>query len=251
MDPERFRRSLNQLFEQYTDLAYKPGKGAVTSIRATELNIPPLVLRELEIALYQSVREHPQAAVDLCDLLWQDSNTEMRTIAAKMLGQLPAEFGDEVLLRIEKWAGEQADPFFEKVLLQSATISIRRNEPDELMKKAKEWCRENAVKQQQVGLQTLIILAEDPNYINLPAIFMALEPLFENAPAVLHAHMIDLLTTLLERSPVETSFFIRQMLERSPTRTALRISRKMLPLLSPESKPAVTALLRESAGKPR
>ncbi len=131
MDPERFRRSLNQLFEQYTDLAYKPGKGAVTSIRATELNIPPLVLRELEIALYQSVREHPQAAVDLCDLLWQDSNTEMRTIAAKMLGQLPAEFGDEVLLRIEKWAGEQADPFFEKVLLQSATISIRRNEPDQ------------------------------------------------------------------------------------------------------------------------
>lgn len=244
MDPEQFRRSLLSLFEQYTDLAYKPGKGAVTSIRTTDLNIPPLVLRELEIALYQSVREHPQAALALCDLLWQDPHTEMKIIAARMLGQLPSEFIDDVLQRIENWTAEQRDPFFEKVFLENGTASIRRNEPDKLMQRAKEWCENKAHNKKKTGLQALIILADDQNYINLPAIFNALELLFLDTPAALQSDIIDLMTILLKRSPVETAFFIRQMLERSATKTVVRISRKMLPLLPPESQPAIAALLR-------
>ncbi len=249
MDPETFRSNLKQLIDQYTNLSYKPGKGAVTSIQSSEVHVPPLVLRELELELYQTVREHPQAALNLCDYLWLDSNPEIKIIASRMLGHIPIEFMDEILLRIEKWAKGEPEIYSEKVFLQTASLTIRRNEPDKLMAKAREWCESDSVKDQSIGLKSLIILADDPAYINLPSIFKSFEKILVSTPAILQSDIVDLLTILLDRSPIETSFFIRRTLENSPSKSVIRASRKLLPYFPDASKPVIEALLREASKK--
>ncbi|MHC1772256.1 MAG: hypothetical protein AB9907_11060 [Flexilinea sp.] len=249
MDPEAFRINLKQLIDQYTNLSYKPGKGAVTSIQSSELHVPPLVQRELELELYQTVREHPQSALNLCDHLWLDPNPEMKIVASRMLGNIPIEFLDEILLRIEKWAKGQPETYSEKVFLQNASVTIRRNEPDRLMSKAREWCGNESVKDQSIGLHLLIILADDPVYINLPAIFKSLEKILLNTPAVLQSDIVDLLMILLDRSPIETSFFIRRNLENSPSKSVIRASRKLLPYFPEASKPVIEVLLRKAPNK--
>ena len=105
------------------------------------------------------------------------------------------------------------------------------------------------MKDQSIGLQSLIILADDPAYINLPAIFKSLEKILLNTPAVLQSDIVDLLMILLDRSPIETSFFIRQNLENSPSKSVIRASRKLLPLFSGKLQAAHRRLIEKNIQK--
>ena len=248
MDPEAFRRDLKKLIEQYSNLSYKPGKGAVSSIQSSELHVPPLVLRALELDLYQTVREHPQAALNNCDSLWKDPNNEMHIVAFKMLGNIPLDHQQGVFQRIEQWAKEPSEVYSEKTILLNATLTVRRNEPDKLLEKAKEWCQSQNLSYQSIGLKTLIILAEEPSYINLPGIFHTLEGILPETPAVLQSDLFDLLLVLLQKSEIETVFFIRQKLEQEPSKPIIRTARKLLPYFPESSRQLIQTVLRKNHG---
>lgn len=248
MDPEAFRRDLKKLIEQYSNLSYKPGKGAVSSIQSSELHVPPLVLRALELDLYQTVREHPQAALNNCDSLWKDPNNEMHIVAFKMLGNIPLDHQQGVFQRIEQWAKEPSEVYSEKTILLNATLTVRRNEPDKLLEKAKEWCQSQNLSYQSIGLKTLIILAEEPSYINLPGIFHTLEGILPETPAVLQSELFDLLLVLLQKSEIETVFFIRQKLEQEPSKPIIRTARKLLPYFPESSRQLIQTVLRKNHG---
>ena len=225
-------------------LHVKPGKGAASSIQSSELHVPPLVLRALEVDLYQTVREHPQAALNNCDFLWKDPNNEMHIVAFKMLGNIPLDHQQEVFQRIEQWAKEPSEVYSEKTILLNATLTIRRNEPDKLLEKAKEWCQSTFLKDQSIGLKALIILAEEPSYINLPGIFHTLEGILPKTPPVLQSDLFDLLLALLEKSEIETIFFVRQKLEQEPSKPIIRTARKLLPYFPESTRQSIQTVSR-------
>jgi hypothetical protein len=203
------------------------------------------VLRELELALYQTIREQPQAALTLCDVLWQDANFEMYTIATQMLGQIPLEFSSEVLARIDAWSAEALDPSERETLIHNGAHLLRQREPDRLLALAQKWTSGGTPMDQERAVLMLNYLTDDPKFINLPAVFTLLEQLLESAPTILQPELTSLFKNLFDKSQVETSFFLRQMVEKSnPGSVVHRIARKLLPLVSAQSQEVIQNLLR-------
>lgn len=246
-DPESFRDKLAQLLDHYRIMSFRSGSVALTSYQTPELHVPHLVLHELELALYQTIREQPQAALTLCDSLWDDVNLEMHTVATRILGQIPIEYIDQVLIRINEWTQKGLKHSELKVFFRNAAGLIRQKQPEKLMRSAQDWCAEPDNKNRERGIRLMIYLVEDPAFINLPAVYTALEKMLPDADAVLQPDLTELIGLLLNRSEIETSFFIRQMLENPDSGKIIRrIARKLLPKIPEPSRESIQNLLRTS-----
>ena len=245
-NPDGFRDGLMFLIDQYRTLPFRSGYGVLTSYQTPDLRIPQLVLRELELAIFQTVREQPQAALKLCDALWDDTNIEMHIVATRMLGQIPIEFSDEVLARIDHWTQIGLESSELRILIQNAAGLVRQKEPDRLLALAQKWCAQAEPTDQERGIQLLIFLVEDPQFINLPAVYSAIEKYLPAAQPSQQPELTELMDLLLERSRTETSFFLRQMLERPDSGKIIhRIARKLISKTSEQSRPAIQKILRE------
>lgn len=245
-DPFQFKEKLEAILDQYSVTSYRPGADLVREVAAPEKTVPLLVLRELDLALAQPISEHPAAAFTLCEELWNDKNLELHTVATRMLGMFPAANSARTLQFIEQRmiTGQTAGSI--RIVIENSTLSIRRTDPEILMNQLKIWCADASPQKMQAGIYGLIILANDTTYENLPAIFSALEHLFEHPQVALQQDYIELIEKLLERSQVETSFFVRQMEETRKSEITARVFRKILPHLSEPSRSAVQASLKEN-----
>lgn len=71
-DVPQFKRGLKRLLDQYADQSYRPGE-AIPLARASErLSVPPVVIHEVEAALNTLALQHPEAALQLANLLWAE-----------------------------------------------------------------------------------------------------------------------------------------------------------------------------------
>ncbi len=247
-DPEEFQSRLSQLMEKYETLSFRPGYGVLSGYQTSELRVPQLVLRELELALNPTIREQPYAALRLSETLWQQGGLEKQTVAARMLAQLPLEFADAVFERIINWSREDLEVAEVRLLIRNAAAQLRQKEPEKLLRRAQEWCAVPNLRDQIIGLEMIFFLLEDPAFINLPAVFQTLEDLLPKAGSELQSELTEILQLLLNRSQTEASFFVRQQLEKPNHGKVLpRIARKLLKTFSSQSLPRIQELLRSDA----
>ena len=243
-DPPAFRKSLADLLERFAYITIRPGSETLSAGDKPGLQIPLIVLREIDLAMLPIIHSQPQAALDICDLLWNDPDPEICVIAARILGRIPSVHSDMVLDRAGIWARKELDPLMARTLLSNASYTILRTDPEILMRKARAWYISEEKGKNNLCLEAMIILAEDRSYENLPAIFTILESLLTEASLSTQQNIFDLFKILLERSPLETIYLIRQQLQGHPNPTAIRIVRNLIPLLPEESQKSIRDKLR-------
>jgi hypothetical protein len=105
-----------------------------------------------------------------------------------------------------------------------------------------EWLSASPAASKAMGLRALVSLLEDRDFENLPIVFNLLQPLILTAPSRLHGELLEVLQSLVRRSPVETTYFLRQVLSSTSSAVSTRLIRQILPSLSPE----LQASLRKS-----
>jgi hypothetical protein len=242
--PEEFYRGLRDLLELYIDRAYRPGQ-AVTGLPILPSYRPPaLVARRLELDLTSLCQSFPEQALEVADRLWIDTYLETRLLAVMMLGQIPLSQAEGVLERLNAWARPDEDRSILEALFSRGTFRLRREGPDALLELYEGWLSNPAATHRSIGLKALLPLIQDPDFENLPPIFSALFPLVRTAPPDLFNDLGVILTALAERTPVETVYFLRQVLSSQISRDTPRLSRRVLPLLTPSQQESLKAALR-------
>ena len=245
-DPDAFEKTLRELFEKYRTSRNPTGAAILQTAQAAELSVPLIVLRELEIALFRTVADQPEAALKLSDRLMNSDTLEIRTIAARILGLAPISYSDAVFQRIENWARQSHETAELRVFIRSAGSLVRRTDAERLLDQARLWVAAGNAASQALGIEVLIYLVEFGEFQNLPAVFTLLETMLRSGSTTLQPELLDLTENLLERSPVETSFTIRLILESENRGTMTpRIARKILSKFSEPSRSAIRDLLRK------
>ena len=84
----------------------------------------------------------------------------------------------------------------------------------------------------------------DSQYENLPAVFTAISPLLQSAPPALLSDLQDVLEACLRRSPIETGFFLRQVLMMTTAPGLARLVRRIFPQLPPATQANLRDLLQ-------
>ena len=57
----------------------------------------------------KTIKSHPDAALQLSDALWAESNFDLQLLAARLLGQLPVVPPAPVIDRLQSWVRSDPD----------------------------------------------------------------------------------------------------------------------------------------------
>jgi hypothetical protein len=246
-DPPEFRKTLLDLLEKFAYTAYRSESRARAVSTRPQLQVSLILLREMDLMLIPAIREQPQAALAICDLLWNDENIDVCLIASRMLGEIPIEHAELVLDRAGEWALSGMRHMTARTLLKNATALIMRNDPEILLRKVRRWYVDPREEQNFLCLEGMSILVEDRSFENLPAIFTLVEALMGEANLQTQRSLEELFQVLYQRTPNETIYVLRQCLNDNPNITAQRVIRRLIPTFDQRFQKSLQDSLREAA----
>lgn len=240
-DPDGFLRELHNLFDSYTDRLLR-SRAIVSPVSILpSYRIPPAVMRHVELELSGKVQADPDHALSLADKLWEDGYLESRLLAAFLLGRI-LPHGDAFMDRLTTWVADTRDPALSNSLLSTSLARLRAEATEDFLKLVGNWARPSHKKMWSSAINALLPLLRDKNFHNLPAIFKIVQPILESAPATMQKDLANLVNALYAISPVETTFFLRQVVTLSTGTHIVQNIRRILPALP---KP-LQEVLRES-----
>ena len=237
--PAEFRRALTLLCESYADPSFHTEHTLIPSYR-----MPQLVIRRLEMELTAACRAHPEQALGIVDELWAETYLEPRMLAVHLLGQIPLSQAEGILERLRKWADPSEDTQMLAALFTRGTARLRAEGPDALLDLFGEWLNDPNLPKRLIGLKAMHSLIHDPDYENLPPLYNQLLPLVRAAPQNLFNELSALLTSLAQRAPTETAYFLRQVLASPTGKDTPRLTRRIMPLLSESQQESLKSILK-------
>lgn len=247
--PLEFEAGLEELLGNHADRTLRPSKAAPPSELIGSYRVPVVLMRQLELALVPSCRENPDAGLTLADHLWKHSHLEPRQLAAFLLGQYPLKPVEAVVNRISTWCQPNENRMVVQAVIEKGGRRLRAEAPDQWLALAQSWSESTQPVQQTIGIEALILMLKEPGFENLPVIFRLASPLVTSGSPALFRKLEPLLTALAHRSPTETAYFLRQILNVSAQQETIRFVRRLLPAFPAEKAEELRASLRSRSAR--
>ena len=244
-EPAEFVRQFHDLLNFYADRTRRPGRSGKPKPLIQAYNVPRQVMRRIEGDLAPQVATEPEKALALADQLWADPWFECRLLAISILGMLPLDSPDTITERLQTWGKACRENALLDALLETGAASLRAESPDNFLLLVDHWLSSGDVPSRTIGLRALPALILNPKFENLPALYRLLSPLLREASSSLESDLQRAVRALGERSPQETAYYLRQILN-TPHKAGLAvIVRRSLDVFPPEMERLLRATLRE------
>lgn len=241
--PARFRKALTDFLEQYSDRTYRAGQVVMPTSQVPSYHVPALVTQQLRLELRPYCLSDPNKILAAIDILQEDKYREALILASFLLGQVPPVPLVRHLDRLERLALATNETGLRKILLNEGTARLRCEQPAALLERVESWLGSSQVELQRAALSTLVVTTQDRSFENLPAVFRLAGSVLQNPPNGLQPQLVELLTSLVNRSSQETLYFAKQAVATSTNIATTRLVRRLMPLLSPEGQSSLRSAL--------
>lgn len=243
--PGQFVKDLSDLYFFYSDMTFQP-TGAPSAGTITAYRAPVVINRELERLLKPFAIQDPGSTFQIADLLWQTKKLEPCQLAAGLIGALPVENAENVLVWIkDKSTGVVAAELIQ-VIHEKATANLRKQDPKIWLTTLAQWYQSGDDSMRKMAIEGLAPLLKEDSFDNLPIVFDFLEPVFAKFDSHVALALINLLGLLVEKSEVETIFMLKQVLKTNQGEDLPRLIRRALPLFSMQGQNSLKACLRQN-----
>ena len=227
--PDEFLNCLHDLLDHYANRVYRPGETVHNIYKGKIYNTPQVVLNQIIIELIPLINENPKRMLLIADSLWEDDYLETRKLGISILGNIPPDEFDSVLSRIQDWSKSADNKTIMDILLLDGSKTIRQTNPAIWLDQINLWLKINKPEIQIIGLKAMLPLISDISFNDLPPLYNKIEPFFLQESYPFHNELFLILDGLIKRSPIETGFFLKQVLSSGVTKDNLRIIRKFIP----------------------
>jgi hypothetical protein len=242
--PTDFLPGLRDLFDLYANRVYRSGQSVPPTSLVQAYHVPTLVLRQLEIELTPSCKQHPAAALSLIDALWAEPMLESRILGATLLGYVPIEPPQPVIERIKGYTRPGIDTAILDALLEKGGRSLRLDRSDLWIELMDQWATDSLVFHQTAALRAITISIRDEQFINHPPVLGIFSGLLQTGSPSIQSELQTTLLSLLHSSPRETVFLLRQVLPLSNSPTTHRLVRLSLSKVPAEYQPGLRQALQ-------
>lgn len=243
-EPSIFLHELREILEFYVNRSLRSQSVAPSSVLPT-YRTPLVVLRQIEKEIGPPAEKQPLLALELADALWDEGWLETKLLAAFLLGRIPPQ-EERLLARLTAWTQAVRDPEVRAALLTTSLTRLRRETPDLFLVLVREWLHPARQRMWSNGVQALVPLISSPEFDNLPPIFEIVEPILKASPATLQYDLQELIITLYEASPDETTYFLQQILKGTKSPLPAVALRRMSPDLPPELQTSLREMIRQT-----
>lgn len=244
--PEEFVRSLLELLDAYADRVHRFGQAGEPPPKIKAYHVPSPLMRQLALELNPYAAQDLTHTLALCELLWAVPMLEPRLLAAILLGQAPLTPIERVLERVQQWAQPLSEDRLLNTLVQQGLSRASREQPGRLLQQCSEWLGNEDIGLQRLGLKSYQLLVSNPNFDNLPAILHQITPLLRGTPFAIKPDIMDLLIALAQRSPKETAYSLRQILEAPEVHETAWLIRQVMRYFPAETQASLRTALRQS-----
>jgi DNA alkylation repair enzyme len=229
-DPDGFLRELHNLLDIYADRTIRPGAISSPVVVLPTYRVSPSVVRHFEFELGTKTKNNPGPTLSLADKLWEDGYYESRSLAAFLLGQV-SPYNEKYQIRLNAWVAETREPNISQLLISKGMVRMRKEAPELYLKQLEQWALPSRKKMWNSAINALLPLLKDKNFHNLPAVYNIAAPLIESAPATMQNELSILIGALYDSSPIETTFFLRQLITLATKPHTITNIRRILPTL--------------------
>ncbi len=241
--PAVFIRELHEMLDFYVNRTLRTRQTTAPSSVLPTYRTPTVILRRIEVELIPLAERNATQALALADELWDAGYLETRLLAAFLLGHIPPQ-EERLLARLTAWTQKVRAPSVRASLLTNSLARLRKETPDQFLTLVKEWLYPHRREFWANGIQALLPLINDPEFENLPPVFELVEPIIEAAPATLQPDIEELILALYQASPTETTYFLKQILEKSENPQTAITMRRISPAFPPALQENLRPLLR-------
>jgi len=246
-DPKHFCKSFYEIMDHYSQRSLRSGDESIAKTFMPTFNCPDQVIKQIIIGIQATIKLKPDQALKIVNELWQDQHLESRELAAKILGYLPIDFADQVMDRIILWATPNLDNAAMESLFNEATQLILKEKPELLEEGVSHLLDKKDREFQIIGLQALVSLVKNRDYDRIPFLFKLIKPfILKNVDEIVQLKTLTVLSALIERSPIETAYFLKQNLAHSERDLVVRIIRRLLPKFPPDVKTSLLDAINQN-----
>jgi hypothetical protein len=242
-EPEDFLRGLNNLLERYGNYSYRAGEMIPSLRKIQKYHVSPQVINEIQQELRRFSIQQPVQSLRIAKRLWKERFFETRFLAICTLGEIPLSPLTLILECLIEWAQPEEEPEILTALFDQGTKRICREQLEAWLKVIQAWYEDTRPGYRMISLRSAFALVNDSSFINLPFVEKLITaPLIQGSPEFQNI-LEDILSALARRVPVETGFFLRQILSQNISPGTLPLIRKTLPFLDPGTRLTVRNLL--------
>jgi hypothetical protein len=190
----------------------------------------------------------PEQAMGLTDALWKDGYLESRLLASALLGRIHPDT-PLLLERITAWVSRSRDDQVRLALLSTSLARIRRESPVRFLQLMRSWFDPSTPKMWANAIHAIIPLIQDPSFENLPPVYNLLSPVIKSMPSIMQNDLADLINALYAASPVETIYFLRQVVAGANSPQLSVTIRRIVPQLPASLQPVILEMVRQKAAR--
>jgi hypothetical protein len=227
--PEQFLRVCQGLLELYADRTHRSGLSGEPSPLVESYRVPQPVLKEILYELKSQIQTKPQAALIICQSLWDRPILENKLLAAGILGQITPAPPQRILQLIQDWLELQPDDLLINALLDQGLYRLRNEQMEALLAQIEVWLAQENHFIRRCGLWAACYTALDPKFHDLPALFHLISPFIRSVPPDLRADLLNILRDLAHHAPQETAFLLKQNIGGPQSSETAWLTRQLLP----------------------
>ena len=132
-----------------------------------------------------------------------------------------------------------------KYLQDKGSLLLRQQNTQQWLAVIQTWLESTISQDQIFGLQSLLPLINDPGFTNIPRVFdLVSPPLASHHPRVTYT-LQTVIEALACRTPNETVYLLKSMLEKTNSKDLARLIRRMLPIFAEEQQKSLKTALAE------
>jgi hypothetical protein len=150
-----------------------------------------------------------------------------------------------ILSRIANWISPKLDKALISNLFSTGTRQLQDNFPDEWEKFVVSFLKENKPDIIALGIKGLSEGLKNPGFKNLPAVFRYISPFILDPHPHYKQDLQHLVSGLVQHSPTETAFFLKQTLVISKSSETAQLIKDCLDLFPEKQRQDLKAALRK------
>ena len=247
MQPGEFVSRLHKLFNFYADRVRRTGQSGSSPPSIPAYHLPLPVMRSLVRELTPLLESSPSRGLLLVDALWVEEWLEMRLLAARLLGKIPALNPGPIRKRVLTWLGSCREKQIRRTLMDESLESLRERHFSAVISLLESLIKEGGREERQAVLYGLQGLIEQQGFSNLPLVFNHLETILGKKEG-LRGDIVPVVRGLIQLSERECFYFLQKQFPAAAQPQITRVVRQCLTDFSADYQQQLRELLRRTAG---
>lgn len=224
--PQTYLTSLTVLLEQYRSEVEIASDGITPHSLIKKMNVPEVVISQLEISFNHLVPKFPQQAIEIAKEIWNREFLEYKRLSIQLLSRLPDDELHIYLDHLAHWVNNETEAPIISVILETARENSDLWHHPRWIELITDWISSDEIRLKKIGLRSITDLIQKENQFPPPDLIKKIKPAFSRPGISINTELMEMIKIMASLSLNETAAFLISLGVQDPDPETKKFLRK-------------------------